>query len=1003
MHLTEADATLLNTLPQRVAEMKRYILQGEPYVWKLRLSLSEFLTLEKAIGHSLSSHGNSHEHLLSEEFAVIVVIYLAEWYKRFYNGADTMDDNKVITLSTEELKKLYQLARIDANTFVYNASTNPDKTSYRWLESLQVLGGLAVQAELKRDQNDALLPQLCKIFHGEEIELDDLKDRNRAVAFQESIARKHSLYEYLDCILSKEKEAPFAKDDINNEETCIPQLLSRILEADEVAKKNKFDFEWVIAYTASRNQMVRHLRVKLKPEEIGGGKKQYIGYDRLMKPEWGLEHPEDVGRIRFYLRFKDGGRYVRKMDKTEEPLFKYDNTGSEKTGFLSVNRINENTYTNVPVCHFDKVEMVMKYDQTQEDGKNITTIRVVQEQEVADYMQVYALPKTSNKFSTRKNAQAATAVIFSSAYHLAEPYRELSVVYAHYRNGEDCGEDYCWCPINDKVILVGPDGKEISPPFFNRNGLYQVVTKKYLKTIKYKDNVFVLYKYIDTDYDDEEMQEDYLPVLFGGRSGLDVLRFPTRDSKEGEPVTDYDLEWLKGARYVDWNEEEPEQGAIRLRVTVKGIVFKPHVYYVPFTPASAGQPPIWRDFEHMRICTALDGVNDIQDHFEKLLDVREPGTKQLKIGNDQAQILVDVYRPILLRELSQRKTTDDRSKVVDYYGPKDDIEIPLINCEQFSVRDFSENGVREYQLKRRATAYYHFPTYNDTGMVGTSYQNKVVASELDPEVPLDHLMVYLTKAFDDAQDLYAWNYRSDPEAVSASYALKEEGIVFQSLKDNDSPRHYAMPIIKNNDDEDWGDDDWGDDDDNDDDGQEIDVLRCYETVAEHKTYFFLFAPLLKTIANRTQVKDILLPLMRKRQWQLTDNDVENLYRFAMQFHFDWMLLPREMWQQQIAEAADSEEEREAMAHAVTDFFRKTPKATDERERTSLADFVKRYWTFDNYPEIEKVAQTALNLIMDKPDALLKVGDMRDFLKIYDEYAFKFIEMSKAIVSVTDKK
>lgn len=619
-------------------------------------------------------------------------------------------------------------------------------------------------------------------------------------------------------------------------------------------------------------------------------------------------------------------------------------------------------------------------------------------------MQVYALPKTSNKFSTRKNAQAATAVIFSSAYHLAEPYRELSVVYAHYRNEEECGEDYCWCPINDKVILVGPDGKEISPPFFNRNGLYQVVTKKYLKTIKYKDNVFVLYKYIDTDYDDEEMQEDCLPVLFG-RSGLEVRHYASGASKEGEPVTDYDLEWLKGSRYVDWNEEEPEQGAIRLRVTVKGIVFKPHVYYVPFTPASAGQPPIWRDFEHMRICTALEGVADVQDDFKRVKGCKQSDTRILEIGTRNEKILVDVYRPVLVRELSQRKTTDNQSKVVGYYGPNDDIEIPLINCEQFSVRDFSENGVREYQLKRRATAYYHFPTYNHTGMVGESYLNKEKASELDPEVPLDHLMVYLTKAFDNAQDLYAWNYRSDPEAVSASYALTEEGIVFQSLKDNDSPRHYAMPIITNNDDDDWGDDDWGDDDWGDDDGQEIDVLRCYETVAEHKTYFFLFAPLLKTIANRTQVKDILLPLMRKRQWQLTDNDVENLYRFAMQFHFDWMLLPREMWQQQIAEAADSEEEREAMAHAVTDFFRKTPKATDERERTSLADFVKRYWTFDNYPEIEPVAQTALNLIMDKPDALLKLklGDMRDFLKIYDEYAFKFIEMSKAIVSVTDKK
>ena len=342
---TEEDRKLLECLPKCQEQLRKLIDVGRPYVWELRLSLEQFYILETAIADSISSHSNDYHHLLSEDFAVILVMYLAEWYKRFYKGADTMNDNKVITLSTEELKKLYQLAKIDANTFVYNASTNPDKTSYRWLESLQVLGGLAVQAELKRDKSDALLPQLCKIFHGEEIELDDLKDRNRAVAFQESIARKHSLYEYLDCILSKEKEPPFAKEDMNREETCIPQLLHKILEADEVAKKNKFDFEWVIAYTASRNQMIRHLRVKMKPEEIGGGKKQYIGYDRLQKPEWGIEHPEEVGRIRFYLRFKDNGRYVQKLDKTEEPLFKYDNTGSEKTGFLSVNKIDENTYT----------------------------------------------------------------------------------------------------------------------------------------------------------------------------------------------------------------------------------------------------------------------------------------------------------------------------------------------------------------------------------------------------------------------------------------------------------------------------------------------------------------------------------------------------------------------------------------------------------------------------------------------------------------------------------
>lgn len=965
--MTPEDRTLQHCLPDKIEKLRGLIAAGRPYVWELRLSADEFNSLEAALNGSISSHGGDHSHLLSEDLAVVVVMYLAEWYKRFYKGADTMDDNKVISLTSKELERLYDLAGIDKNTFVYNASKNPDKTSFRWLESLQVLGGLAVQAELKRDERDPLLPQLCRIFHGEEIEIDQLQDRGRAVAFQESIVRQHSLYEYLDCILNREKEIPFHPSDLKDEDTMIPQLLERILHADSEARKNKFDFEWIITYIANRNRMVRSLKVKLKPEVIGGGLKQYIGYDRLRSSEWRVEYPENVGRLELYLRFKLGGQVVA---RSREPILEYHNTGSERTGFLCKGKIDETIYQEVPVRAFDRVEIVLKYDEV---------MRTVQCCMVDDYLQVYAIKGSSNRFSSRRNAQAATAVIFSSAYRLADAYRELPLVYARFKKDEEESEEYAWCVINDKVILVGPDGRELMPPFFNRNGLYQVMTKKYLHTIRYRDNTFVLYRYIDTDDEDEEVQEDQLPVLFG-RQGLDVRHFATGQAKEGVPVTDYDLEWLRGSRYVDWNEEEPPQGYVRLRVTVKGIVFNPKVYYVPFQPSAQAAEPIWRDFVQHRICTAIEGVEDIVDEFKRQLNHQEPDTRQLEIGNDEAKILVDVYRPVILRELSQQ------GQIVGYSDQHQTVEIPMLVCNQFSLRDFSEQGVRTYELKAASTAYYGFTTFDQPGMSADNYDVSLPATALLPDIPLDYLKLYITKAMDERSDLWAWDYKYEPRPVAHANEMKDEGIVFQSLKDHASPRHYAMPtIVKAK--------GWGKKKNQD----EEDAVKCFLTACGHHTYFFLFKPLIKCVFEKRMIGDLFLPLLRQKSDTLTAEEVTNLHRFALHFHFDWMLLPREMWMEAISQVADNEQEVQAWQERVLDFFQATPKCTDERERFCLNEFLTQYWTFNDWPRMDGITETALRLIVDDPEALGKrYPSKKDFLKEYDTCRFKFSEMSKVV-------
>ena len=111
-----------------------------------------------------------------------------------------------------------------------------------------------------------------------------------------------------------------------------------------------------------------------------------------------------------------------------------------------------------------------------------------------------------------------------------------------------------------------------------------------------------------------------------------------------------------------------------------------------------------------------------------------------------------------------------------------------------------------------------------------------------------------------------------------------------------------------------------------------------------------------------------------------------------------MLLPRETWISQIEDLSEDADEVSKMKEAVTEFFLKTPKCSDEREESCLKEFLKRYWSFDVWPKIEEVADKALKLIQDNPDALGKYENLKEFLIDFDECRYKFSEMNHAIVS-----
>lgn len=140
-----------------------------------------------------------------------------------------------LCLTSAERERLWALSGIDSNIYVYNASENPDKPSRRWQESMQLLGGLAVMNGLRHDEGNVFLTRLCRIYHGEELDLSELGDRGRAMAFQQSIACKHSLYEYVKT--SSTVIALFAVADVQMPHSPYAQLIRRIKSADREARQ----------------------------------------------------------------------------------------------------------------------------------------------------------------------------------------------------------------------------------------------------------------------------------------------------------------------------------------------------------------------------------------------------------------------------------------------------------------------------------------------------------------------------------------------------------------------------------------------------------------------------------------------------------------------------------------------------------------------------------------------------------------------------------------------
>lgn len=817
--------------PDLTEEFMQLIRQGTPYVWMLRINQTEYEAIEETLQHQ----GADTDPLLT-------AIYVAESYKRV---------GDVASWFSFDAESVWHALPIDEETFVYHAA---QKT--RWQDSLQVLGGLCIHRELEK-ADDKLLQQLCRIYNGDEsVSLDDLGDANRAVAFQESISSGHSLRHYFDAILSG--KAVFANDDAEGQ-----RLIQNIKAANKAAQYDKFEAEWLIYYTAYNNRMTRSLQLRLKTEAKNGGYRQYLSYDWLA--EHGVQHPESVSRLGIYLQFRDG-----KRSHTTQPVLYFSNTGSRDVGFLATSDVETIVCGDVPL-QFSKVDLWIQYG---EERKKIQAF------DWDDRLQVYKVPHTEGRWSSRRRPRATTAVIFSTKYHIKERELKNQIVEVPFTDHQEQGDVMCWCPIGESVTLVDEHGGN-AKTFYNRSDSYQVVVKRYMDTIKYEDGLYVTYQY--TDIEEGEVGEDDYEIkqvrLLFGRDGVKVRKFKSKDKDEWEWVDDFKLEFAQDtSRYQLWTgSNEPHQGRIKIRITPQNHVVSTYtVYYVPFLPTQEDDQPIRRNFADGEIQFNVDGIPAIPNDYQENHQILQDSVKVVLPSEKARQrVLLEIYRPILLRELYQN------GKLIKYYKEHEKIKIPMIVCEQFRIREFSRQGVREYDCAAQKNNYSGFPK-----IPGTKDLTSCVTAD-EKNWP-KNLVFYLTKGAIETG--MGWNYASQP--VPAKLGDKYD-IVFQSLKDNPSPTEYLQPGLRQMNASPFAMGPFGQP------KKQVtpprDYASIFETIVEHKVYFLIFEPMCSVVKRGSLVEDIIKPLLEKRQGKLTKEDEDGLDRFVAEFQMDsdWREMARD--------------------------------------------------------------------------------------------------------------
>lgn len=930
----------------------------EPYFWRLKISWEEYRKLEDLI--KLCKEKDNSELEVIQKHPLEVACYIAEYYKRTYVGDDS--PSLVLELPTRNLKVLWDCLFRKGVPKKY-LHIDPITNRTQWGHSIYCLGGFAIKFETSR--KNQFINWLCdsyrKLQENDDFDFEsDIVEHLGTTAnyMRESIVNHESLYA---CALSilEDDDFPIAESDYsdeNNPEREVFVLFKRLFEEEKARKLKKFQISWVAYWHPELNLSFKlDLLVKLQKNRSYN---QYIAYETLRNAPYRINNPEEYQSISFYYRLTSETDEV--MESEGQPLLEFFNAGKD-AGFLSNGAATEIRIPDVPLKRYKKFEIFMIiqgeeriiHDEKLHNGKG-------------DY---YILHHTNsfygNEWSSRNNAQCnATAILFDKNITELRNVKEenFNVITNNVLNS-----NWRWYFIADELTV---EDNHTFKTFYNSTGHYQWHFKQdfLCPIIQYTNQGKLKHYWKD---ESKELFEEELPVVFGlNWITLRVFR------EENDNVFD-DIDLLE-SRLTDDDDnlldKETYCGVANIHKQFRGKDIVLHCYYIPFAEEKSAIRPIWRDCgkeqiiwnvphsinllvpKNIQLDTqnwTMDDVNVsnnncITDDFPLTVDNKPYDTIPFILGNEKDYLVIPIFRAKNGCEL-WKKDSDGILRYVNCKNRPEDYYFFKSYAHLFRFRIIDQRGINY-------TSVLDYPStlcgvkinrINDVRNYDRS-ENRTFQIGNDS---IDCYRFYYWSNVQDLNSVIPWGLRSNaPGTITIhnfrQFLIHPIGIIFQGIVNNEVPRHHFGPFEIQ-------------------DMSNVSVLNCFRIAIKYQASYCSFQPLRRIACGpESIIKQFLNPLIEEYNQDLPNDIIQELYRFALEFDFDWILLPIRYWDKSYKQQLEK-------------LFLASPFVTSFTKKKALKDFLANsYWEPKKIRRSQGFAYRLVSYIYGQKNLFSLGGDQR---------------------------